>query len=202
VEDINLVNTTLRYARTNEVSIVSNSSITASRIINCNRSPNALVVFEMLLHISFLEEGKLSAFENALTKFVKEHPRAWDRLMFVRRDEVDADDEKVQVTIQIRHRSSWQDAGRILVQRGNLIKFVHETAVRLKIVYSSPPHRRLLYRGGTLKDGRVQDYKANLLQPNNIRSHSASFDQLPASFSPPPTTRDAQSASHLPESYG
>jgi len=180
VEDINLANTTLRYAQTNEVSTVSNASIEASRIVNCNRSPNAIVIFRLSLHVAVLEGEKLTAFQDALKEYVKEHPRAWDQLLYIRIDEVDADNEKIECSLGFRHRNSWQDAGRVLVQRGLLLKFVYQTATAMKIDYSSPPNRRLLYSGGVLKEGQegVGGYKANLLMPTNIRKHSVTFDQI------------------------
>jgi Mechanosensitive ion channel len=57
VEDINLSTTTLRFARTNEVSTVNSYAIAGSKIINCNRSPGALVVFNIILHVSYIPKG-------------------------------------------------------------------------------------------------------------------------------------------------
>jgi len=172
------VNTTLRFAKTNEVSTVSNSSITTSRIVNCNRSPNAIVVLDVPLHIRCLEEGKLNAFQKAIKRFISEHPRAWDKLLFVRRDEINPDEETVRCTIAVVHRNSWQEAGRILVQRGILLRFLHQAAVELEIEYSTPPIRRVLYSGGALEVGYPEKYKTDMYRPKNVRSNSAAGDRL------------------------
>lgn len=178
LSDINLASTTLRYATTNEVSSVSNSSIEASRIVNCNRSPSAIIIIPNLeLHVKVLEDDNLTAFQDRLNAYVREHPRAWDHLLYCRIDEVDADNEKIKCTLAFRHRNSWQDAGRILVQKGLLLKFVYETASQLGVDFNSPPSRRLLYSGGVLIDGQRGEggYKANLLNPDNIRNPSQMF---------------------------
>lgn len=171
--DINLVNTTLRFAKTNEVSIVSNSSIASARIVNCNRSPDAIVVIPLELHISCLKDGKFNSFQKAMKSYAKLHPRAWNRLLFCRRDRIDTDNEKVEVTLAFSNRNSWQDASRIMLQRSNLLKFVNKKTVELKINYCSPPNSRLLYSGGVLRDGQDGEggYKANLLKPWNIRNY-------------------------------
>jgi small-conductance mechanosensitive channel len=95
VEDITLTTTTLRFARTNEVSILHNSSIIGSKIINCNRSPGAIILMDISLHISIFEGQNLDGFVSALQKYVETHPRVWDSLVFCRHDAIDADNEKV-----------------------------------------------------------------------------------------------------------
>lgn len=176
VVDISLFFTTLRYARTNEVATVNNWSISASRIVNCNRSPNAIVVVSHMVHIAVLEGGKLAKFQAGLHKYVSDNPRIWDSLVFCRQDSVDADMEQVNFTLAFRHRNSWQDAGRILLNRGELLRFIYATCKQLGISYDTPPNRRLLYYGGVLEQGQVQDYKINLLTPKNIRSHKRPDD--------------------------
>lgn len=177
--DINLLNTTLRYSATNEVSTVSNSSLVASKIVNCGRSPNALIFLTIPLHISFLEDGMITAVQNAMKDYVEKNPRAWDRFIFIRREEIDANDEMVRVSFAFIHRNSWQDAPRILIHRGNLLKFIHETTEKLGIDYCSPASRRLIYSGGVLVDGQEGEggYKARLLKASNIRSFDAKFDK-------------------------
>lgn len=177
VEDITLFHTVLRYARTNEVCTVVNSSISGSRIVNCNRSPNAIIQFTMMTHIAVLENGKISELQAHVKRFIQEHPRIWDSLAFCRVDLVDADMEQVTFTLAFRHRNSWQDAGRILLNRGDLALFLYQTCKKLNIAYDTPPNRRLLYYGGVLDQGQVQDYKINLLNPKNIRSHGTTHDQ-------------------------
>jgi hypothetical protein len=74
--------------------------------------------------------------------------------------------------LSFRHRNSWQDAGRIKLHRADLVRFIYELSVRLKVHFESPPPRRLLYHGGTLAQGQVLDYKRNLLIAGNILNHS------------------------------
>ena len=95
VEDINLSTTTLRFARTNEVSTMNNWAIAGSKIINCNRSPGALVVLNTILHVSIFEKSTLEEFQAELQQYVATHTRIWDSLVFCRHDSVDADLEQV-----------------------------------------------------------------------------------------------------------
>jgi hypothetical protein len=74
--------------------------------------------------------------------------------------------------LSFRHRSSWQDAGRIKLHRADLIRFVYELSTRLHVHFETPPPRRLLYHGGTLAHGQVLDFKRNLLVGDNIVSQS------------------------------
>ena len=73
-----------------------------------------------------------------------------------------------KLRLSFRHRNSWQDAGRIKVHRAELVRFVYELSVKLKVHFETPPPRRLLYHGGTLEHGQVLDFKRNLLLGENI----------------------------------
>ncbi|KAL7569467.1 hypothetical protein ACA910_009701 [Epithemia clementina (nom. ined.)] len=151
VEDINLWCTTLRYAGTNEVSTINNSAIAASRIVNCNRSPNAIIQFLLITNIAILSGSKFHKFREALERYVKENPRTWEAVAFVRHEEYDADWEKIYIRIACRHRTSWQDAARILQNRGQLQRFVFETGKKMGINFQTPPLRRVWYEGGEYK---------------------------------------------------
>lgn len=172
VEDITLFTTTLRRARTGEVSTISNWSIAGSRIENCNRSPNAIINLELVMHMSILDGENLRLFISALEAYVNDNPRIWDSFNFCRHENIDADNEIVYLVISFRHRNSWQDAARIKLQRADLVYFIHKTATDMGINKETPPARRLLYYGGILEHGQVEVYKKNLLDPKNIRSHS------------------------------
>jgi hypothetical protein len=67
-----------------------------------------------------------------------------------------------------RHRNSWQDAGRIKINRADLVRFVYELAEQLKINYESPPPRRVTYNAGDLAHGEVESFKTNLLKSGNV----------------------------------
>jgi hypothetical protein len=169
--DLNLYSTTLRYAQSNEVATVSNGTISGSRIVNCNRSPNAVVVFDLLLHICLIEEDKAQVYVSAIEQFIRDHPRIWECVVFFRYDKFDADNEQAFCRIAVRHRNSWQDAGRILRDKGELQKFIYQLGKSMAVNFDSPPARRLIYTGGTLKSGQVETYKRGLLTPTNIRNN-------------------------------
>ncbi|KAL7569468.1 hypothetical protein ACA910_009702 [Epithemia clementina (nom. ined.)] len=147
-EDISLWATTLRFARTNEVSTVNNSAIAASRIVNCNRSPNAIIQIVFITNISILSGNKLDKFREALESYVKENPRTWEAVAYVRHEEYDTDSEKIFIRISVRHRSSWQDAARILQNRGQLYQFVFETGKKMDISFRTAMPGRVIYHGG------------------------------------------------------
>jgi hypothetical protein len=72
------------------------------------------------------------------------------------------------IRLSFRHRNSWQDAGRIKLHRADLVRYIYELSVKLKVHFETPPPRRLLYHGGTLENGYVLDFKRNLLLGDNI----------------------------------
>jgi hypothetical protein len=150
---------------------VSNGTISGSRIVNCNRSPNAVVVFDLMLHICIIEEDKSQIYVSAIEQFVQEHPRIWEVVVFFRYDRFDADNEQAFCRIAVRHRNSWQDSGRILRDKGELQKFIYQLGKSMGVIFESPPARRLIYTGGTLRSGQVEKYKKNLLTPANIRNN-------------------------------
>jgi Mechanosensitive ion channel len=171
VEDITLATTTLRYARTNEVSTVNNWSLAGTRIVNCARSPRATVHLEFTAHISILENKKLEIFQAEIKRYVEEHPRVWDSVAHIRHDHFDADQERIDFTMSLRHRSSWQEAGRIKLDRSHVYRFLFELGKKLEINFSSPPDQRIVYSGGNLKRGDNDDcYMRELLAGSNLVS--------------------------------
>lgn len=171
VEDITLTTTTLRYTRTNEVSTVNNWSIAASRIVNCNRSPRATVHMQFTAHTSILELNKLERFQSAIKRYVEENPRVWDSVAHIRHDHFDADQERIDFTMALRHRSSWQDAGRIKLDRSNVYRFLFDIGQKMDIHFSTPPDQRITYSGGALKRGdNDEGYMRDLLSGNNLIS--------------------------------
>jgi hypothetical protein len=150
---------------------VSNGTISGSRIVNCNRSPNAVVVFDLMLHICVIEDDKAQVYVSAIEQFIHDHPRIWECVVFFRYDKFDADNEQAFCRIAVRHRNSWQDAGRILRDKGELVKFIYQLGKSMAVNFDSPPARRLIYTGGTLRSGQVEKYKRGLLTPTNIRNN-------------------------------
>ena len=146
VEDISLFSTTIRYAKTNEVSTVNNYSISLSRIVNCNRSANAIVMLEMKFSIAILQDDKLKRFRDALEHYIGENPRIWDSLEYCRHDffHPDVTESYVFFTIAFKHRQSWQSASRINLHRADLLRYIYDLGQNLEIQYNTPPSRRLI----------------------------------------------------------
>ena len=171
VEDITLTTTTLRAAKTNEVSTVNNWSISGSRIVNCARSANATVHFQFQAHLSMLEGNKLNQFRAALHKYVEEHPRVWDSIAYIRHDRFDADKERIDFEISIRHRSSWQESGRIKIDRSEIHRFVFELGNELGVHFATPVDQQVVYQGGNLKRGDNDNcYMRDLMKGSNINT--------------------------------
>lgn len=158
VEDISLFSTTLRFAKTNEVSSVNNFSISQSRIVNLQRSTNAIVQFELRLSINILKDDKLNKFRDALEEYVNDRPRIWDSFAFCRHDLFDADFGFVLFTLAFRHRLTWQSAARINLGRADLMRFIYELTVEMEIQYETPtPQRLIIHETKTKCDDEIFD---------------------------------------------
>jgi hypothetical protein len=152
VEDIALMKTTIRYARTNEVSTINNFAISKSRIINYQRSLNATIFFDLKFSISAIFEGdKHQKYRFLLEDYVRDHPRNWECLDYMRHDEFNADWGYVIFRFSFRHRYTWQNAGIIMIHRAELLRYMQEKGVELGIHYFTPLPYRAMYDGsGTL----------------------------------------------------
>jgi hypothetical protein len=176
--DLNLYSTTLRYSQSNEVATVSNGTISGSRIVNCNRSPNAVVVFDLMLHICVIEDDKAQVYVSAIEQIIHDHPRIWECVVFFRYDKFDADNEQAFCRIAVRHRNSWQDACRILRDKGELQKCIYQLSKSMVVNFDSPPARRVIYTDGTLRNGQVEKYERGLLAPTSIPNTSTRDEPL------------------------
>jgi Mechanosensitive ion channel len=172
VEDINLLTTTVRYAKTNEVSTINNFSISKSRIINLQRSQNAILDFEYKFKDSVLQTGAHIKFREQVEQYIANHPRIWDRLLFMRHDEIDNDWGNVTFHIAIRHCSSWQNAGRIMLHRADILRFFYDIGMEANILWETPIQRRQILDGGTITNDIITPRKptdlplfTNLLMP-------------------------------------
>jgi len=178
VEDITLSSTKLRFGRTGEIAYLANNLLADMRIYNANRSPNANVVLMQMFHISILDKDNLKKFEEALRKFVEDRPRMWKELAQVIVVKIDNDMEQVFVQFAFRHRDSWQNVGRIYVHRAELLKYIQDTSKRLKVIFESPPPRRVLYYGGDLDQGAIvgeEDHRKDLLRAQNVKNNTGAF---------------------------
>ena len=102
------------------VATVNNGSIASSRIVNCNRSPSALITYSFRFQLSTTDE-QLSVFREAVEQFVKDRPRIWDQVLFLRCELIDQDVELMEFSLQVRHTKSWQDAAPILMNKSELL---------------------------------------------------------------------------------
>jgi hypothetical protein len=84
---------------------------------------------------------------------------------------LDSDNESIRLSLSVRHRNSWQETPRVLRDWGELQTELHKFGKRMGVDFDSPPVRRLIYQGGTLKSGRFADYKRSLMKSDNIESY-------------------------------
>lgn len=169
MKDINLYYSTLRFARTNEVCTVSNGTLSNSRIVNCNRSPNAIIVLEQDMHISLIE--CMTNFEKKIHKYADDNPRDWDAILFVRIDKVDCRAEKVLLKVGARHRNGWHTAGRILRERSALQMHTHSIGESMGVNYNGcGPSLSVVYKGGDIKDPCKSGFGKDFLTPDNVSS--------------------------------
>jgi hypothetical protein len=154
VEDINLFTTTLRYGATNEVATVSNGSIASSRIVNCQRSQNALITLELQFALDATEE-KMCQYQAMIEQYIRERPRTWDGFGFFRCDGIDTGLQLKMYTLQARHNKTWQDAQHIFLSRSRLLKFCIETGYMMKVNYEII-HNQINYDGGRWEGPRLK----------------------------------------------
>ena len=177
--DINLFYTTVRYAGTNEVATINNGSIASMRVVNANRSPNAMVWFKIPMHISATENNMaiIERLKNRLDKYAKSKPRRWHSFAYCRADGVEIEQEKIVLTIGFQHRKSWQDLASILFDKSELKCYVYEVTKELGVVYDELPKRELLYYAGALKSGKAKTYRKILHDPDNIQDITSTDDK-------------------------
>lgn len=170
VTDINLFNTTIRYAGTNEVATLSNGPIAHMRIVNGNRSPNAMVWFQLPFNQTVMEGERMASLKIFLENHAKLHPHKWHSCAYVRADEFRPDIEKVVITIGFQSRSSWQDLSGICFSKSELMAATVEYSRQHGIIYEELPQRQFHYQAGSLHTGGVWDHRAQLHSPSNIMS--------------------------------
>jgi hypothetical protein len=147
--DINLWCTTLRFAATNEIAVLNNGILSSLRIVNCNRSPNALITFTLDFDLTKVDEPKVKFFREELEHYLRERPRIYDALMVFRCELVDTNRELIQYSVRVRHMRSWQDAPVVLHNRGELLWFSTELGRQLGIHKSQLPIQVATVRDAT-----------------------------------------------------
>ena len=129
--------TTLRYASTNEVSTINNSSLSEAQIVNCARSPKAVVRFRVAFRVEATSE-QLQTFRSQLLSYLQDNPQTWSSLIQFANDGIQRDDGYIIYMIGVQHVKSWQDMGKIVSSRGELEVEVDRIAQELEIYYESP----------------------------------------------------------------
>lgn len=90
--------------------------------------------------------------------------------MFCRVQTLHVELEQAVISFAFQHQSAWQDIGRILLTKAELLCFVYELSKSLGVSYDELPKRELLYYAGYLKEGSSQGYRKNLTNGDNIKS--------------------------------
>jgi len=133
----------LRLTIHHTVATVNNGVLAVSRIVNCNRSTNALITLTLQFQVSATGD-QLELFREAVDKFVEDRPRLWEQVVFFRCDKIDQNIELIECTLRVQHRKAWQDAGSIMMNQSELLKFCYEMGKKLDINYNRfPPPQRV-----------------------------------------------------------
>lgn len=129
---------------TNEVSSIHNWSLSNMRIVNCNRSPNALVAFKFTTDISILEDEGEEELKRAFEMYVRQFPDRWQSLEFFGAHEIDSSNKYVVFSAAFKHYDTWQNASRIMRHRGEMLKFAASKVKDLDAVYPGAMSRHWL----------------------------------------------------------
>ena len=166
VEDIALLKTTVRYARTNEVSTINNFSISKSRIVNLQRSVSAIIYMEMKFNATkIFENDNHLKYRSMLEEYLEENTRSWESLNFMRYDEIDPDWGYVTFRFSFRHRYSWQYAARIMLNRAELVRYMYQKGEDLDIHWKTPVPLRAIFNGGDIEDDELHSRKVDIDRP-------------------------------------
>jgi hypothetical protein len=169
VKDVGLYTTTVVLAASNEMATYSNGSLASSRIINAQRSPQAVLNFLLKFPID-VSYTKLQAFRSALEEFVKARPREWLIFLAFRPTRVEVDFGFVEYMVVAQHRESWQNLGALLNSRAELSSFSLELSKKMGMRYHKPPMPIDL----TMKEGSAADLTMTA-QPTHRRGGTGGF---------------------------
>lgn len=137
VEDVTMFTTTLCLAATNERATLSNGTIASSRIINCARSPNAILYVTMRFAFD-TPYTKVKRFRSAVESFVRNRPREWSSMLSFRVALIEANQGYIEYRGALRHRESWQNMVAVLNSSNTIHAFCLEMAKELDMRYISP----------------------------------------------------------------
>lgn len=159
VDDVTLFTTTIYLAGTNERATISNGTLASSRIINCARSPKAVICLNIKFGID-APYKRTEIFKTAVESFVKARPREWLSLIAIRATTFEADLGYVEYCVALQHREAWyvvrrqdevllsnhvylidifrQNIGPILDSKSVIMRFMLELSKRLDLRFKAP----------------------------------------------------------------
>jgi len=133
----NILNHSWR-STTGEEATFSNGYLNGYRIINMNRSPEAVLYINLKFGID-VSKDQVEAFASAVKEYVKDRPREWLSFSAFRLAGVEPDLGYVQYTIILQHRESWQQIGALMTSKADVQQFAFELMKKLEMGYQSPP---------------------------------------------------------------
>ena len=113
----------------------------------------------------------MEKFREGVEQYVRDNRNTWDALFFFRCENVDANREEVVYRLSVRSIHPWQVSNRVYRDRGELHQFCNALSYKLDINYEVPNQRSIMYYGGHLENGGVQDYRLKVLKNSNIKNN-------------------------------
>lgn len=128
----------MRFGATNEIATVSNGSLARSRIINMQRSKNALVLMTLKFGVN-VPYSKVKVFRGAVARFIAERPREWKVMAGFRSTRVESDLGYIEYLLIVQHTKAWQKVAEVLQSKADLASFCLELEKKLGMRYTAPP---------------------------------------------------------------
>jgi hypothetical protein len=151
VKDVTLYHTTVIYGTTQEYATYSNGALSGSRIINCARSPQAVLNFCMKFGLD-TPHPVIEEFHTELKAYVKSKPREWLAFSAFRLNSIEADLGYVEYKILIQHRDSWQNIAALVTDLADVRQFAVNLSKTKGMTYQSPPLPVEMKFGGNAED--------------------------------------------------
>lgn len=151
VKDVTLYHTTVIYGTTQEYATYSNGALSGSRIINCARSPQAVLNFCMKFGLN-TPHPVIEEFHTELKAYVKSKPREWLAFSAFRLNSIEADLGYVEYKILIQHRDSWQNIAALVTDLADVRQFAVNLSKAKGMTYRSPPLPVEMKLGGNAED--------------------------------------------------
>mmetsp|Transcript_39628 Transcript_39628/g.82351 ORF Transcript_39628/g.82351 Transcript_39628/m.82351 type:complete len:246 (+) Transcript_39628:1-738(+) len=137
IQSIDLVTTTAKFTATGEVATFSNGSLARCRLINMNRSPEA-VCHITVRFTADVPYSTIMVFREAVENFVQDRPQEWISMLGFRAGRVESQLNYVEYAIWLQHRCSWQEIVPILVSKAALSSYCVEVQKELGCRYQAP----------------------------------------------------------------